>query len=167
MKKKPEKFTSPGEGRDFRPLRYILWGMAETPRKNANERDIKALLLRAGMRPTAQRLALCGYVLREARHLTVQDLKEWKKAHFPKISVATLYNTLNALVEAGLVRSLKLPETEMVIYDTNVSDHYHFLDESTGELFDLDRDQVRISPRLTTGYSVTGIDVVIRGTRHK
>ncbi len=110
-------------------------------------------------------MALCRFMLGESRHLTVQELKEWADLHYPKISLATLYNTLNILVQTGLLRPLKLPQSDKVIYDTNVSDHYHFLDEKTGELFDLDPEMVEVSPRLKSGYRVSGIDVVIRGTR--
>lgn len=126
--------------------------------------EIASKLEAAGVNATAQRIAICRYVLCEADHPTAEQVKEWADANFPKLSLATVYNTLNTLVEAGLLKELKLSHSESVIYDDRVSDHYHFLDEKTGKLIDISPDQIDVVPKLKRGFRVKGVDVLIRGS---
>ena len=126
-------------------------------------REIEEVLKKAGIQPTAQRIAICKYVLCEAEHTTVDEVKAWADDNFPKISLATVYNTLNILVENGLLRSLKLAHSDKVIFDNNNEDHYHFLDENTGKLYDLMPDQFEIKPKLGNEYQINSMDILIRG----
>jgi Fur family transcriptional regulator, iron response regulator len=127
--------------------------------------EIEAKLRSAGVNPTAQRLAICRYVLGEGDHPTADDVKTWADQNFPKLSLATVYNSLNTLVAAGLLRELKLPHSDKVFYDSRVSDHHHFLDQNTGKLFDLMPEQVQVTPRLERGFAIESIEVLIRGRR--
>ncbi len=122
-------------------------------------------LRRAGIQPTAQRIAICSYVLYQADHPCVDEVKSWVDRHFPKISLATVYNTLNMLVEAKLLRAVRLPNSDKVRFDSHVQAHAHFLDEMTGELEDLDAGRVEIGNRLGPEYEVEDIEVLVRGVR--
>jgi Fur family transcriptional regulator, iron response regulator len=126
--------------------------------------EIEAKLAAAGVNPTAQRIAICRYVLCEADHPTAEQVKEWADRNFPKLSLATVYNTLGTLVQAGLLKELRLPHSESVIYDDNVGTHYHFLDERTGELIDVPPEAVEVTPRLQKKFKVKDVEVLIRGT---
>ena len=131
--------------------------------------EIEPTLRSVGLNPTAQRIAICRYALCEAHHLTADDVKTWADQNFPKLSLATVYNTLNALVKAGLLKELRLPHTDRVVYDNVMTDHYHLLDESTGELVDIPVNEVQVTP--TNGaiggsqWSVRGVDVLFKATR--
>lgn len=127
--------------------------------------EIEAVLKQAGINPTAQRIAIGRFVLCEAEHPTAEAIKQWVDQHFPKMSLATVYNTLKILVEAGLVRELKLPHTDCVMYDTNLRVHYHFLDERTGELLDIPCEEVDLTPKLGPGFAINAVEVLLRGTR--
>lgn len=127
--------------------------------------EIEQQLKKVGINPTAQRLAVCRYVLCEADHPTAEEVKNWVDQNFPKMSLATVYNTLNTLVEAGLLRELKFPHSDKSVYDDNVHDHYHFLDEKTGELIDIDPAEVQVSHQLKKNFRVKGFDLLIRGTK--
>jgi Fur family iron response transcriptional regulator len=127
--------------------------------------EIEKILKAAGIQATAQRLAICRYVLCEASHCTVEEVKDWADKNFPKISLATVYNTLNILVEVGLIKALKLSHSEKVIYDNNINNHYHFLDENTGELFDIDESDFKFNYSLGKDFKVNTLDVLIRGTK--
>ena len=127
--------------------------------------EIEAKLQSAGIQPTAQRIAVCRYVLCEADHPTAEDVKSWADKNFPKISLATVYNTLNVLVRAGLLCEFRFPHSDKVFYDQNVEHHYHFLDESTGALIDLSKEDVEVSLKnMGKHYTVKNVDVVIRGS---
>jgi len=126
--------------------------------------EIESRLVIAGIQPTAQRIAICRYVLCEADHPTADDVKTWADQNFPKMSLATVYNTLGVLVGARLLKELKLPHSGSVIYDDNVSQHFHFLDEKTGELHDLPASAIEITPRLKRGFRVSSMEVLLKGS---
>lgn len=128
--------------------------------------QIEAALKHAGINPTAQRIAICRYVLCDAEHPSAEDVKHWVDQNFPKMSLATVYNTLRILVEAGLLRELRLPHSESVLYDNNVSAHYHFLDEVSGELLDVDPAAIRLDPALAAEYEIHAVEVLLRGRRN-
>ena len=119
----------------------------------------------AGVQPTAQRIAVFQYVMCEGDHPTAEAVKAWMDEHFPKMSLATVYNTLRILVKAKLVREFKLPHIGKVVYDRNIKDHHHFLDEDTGKLIDLDSETIKLKPKLERKYRITETHVLLRGTR--
>jgi len=129
--------------------------------------EIEKILKKAGVQSTAQRLAICQYVLCEAGHCTVDEVKAWADKNFPKISLATVYNTLNILVDVKLLTALKLSHSDKVIYDNNVASHYHFLDEETGKLIDIDIQNIDFKHTLSEQFKVNGIDVLLKGTVKK
>lgn len=126
--------------------------------------QIEVWLKKAGVNPTAQRIAICQFVLCSADHPTADDIKAWADVNFPKISLATVYNTLNTLVEAGLLREFKFPHSGKAIYDNNIVDHYHLLDEKTNRLIDIDPEVVSINNKLLDGVSIKKVDVILYGS---
>jgi Fur family iron response transcriptional regulator len=127
-------------------------------------REIESLLKKKGIQPTAQRIAVCKYVLCETEHTTVEQVKEWADNNFPKISLATVYNTLNVLVEFGLIKALKLSHSDKVIYDNNIENHYHFLDESTGKIYDINPEQISLNYNLEPNFIINDCELIIKGT---
>ena len=128
--------------------------------------DVKSIsekLEAAGVNPTAQRIAIYQSVMSEANHPTADEVKRWTDENFPKLSLATVYNTLKILVRANLLKELKLPHIGKVLYDCNVSDHHHFLDEDTGQLIDIDPELVEVRPKLKKGFVVNDVQVLLRG----
>jgi len=126
--------------------------------------ELKAKLRFAGMRPTRQRLAL-GWLLfaKGPRHITAERLyEEASEARVP-VSLATIYNTLHQFTNAGLLREIAV-EGSKTHFDTNVSDHHHFMVEDANRLFDIERSQIQFSklPPIPEGMEVARIDVVVR-----
>lgn len=128
-------------------------------------KQIEEVLKSKGIQATAQRIAVCQYVLCDAEHVTVEEVKAWADKNFPKISLATVYNTLNILVDANLLKALKLSHSEKVLYDNNIEPHYHFLDESSQKLYDIEPEKVGFSYNLDKNYKVTSFDVLLKGTK--
>jgi Fur family iron response transcriptional regulator len=126
-------------------------------------REIEDRLSAAGIRPTAQRIAIAQYVLCEAKHPTADDIKRWTDKNFPKLSMATVYNTLSALVKAGLLREFRLSHSASVVYDHNIEAHHHFLDEKTGKLYDLPAHEVEINIKPGKHAKVREVEVLLRG----
>lgn len=125
--------------------------------------EIENRLKEKGVQPTLQRISICQYVLCEADHPTAEDVHAWAEKNLAKISLATIYNTLNTLVAAGLLKEFRFAHTDKVIYDNNIESHYHFLDQKTQRLFDIDVNQVKLSSDLEKNFKVKELDVLITG----
>ena len=125
---------------------------------------IPDVLRQAGLRPTRQRLTL-GRLLFGAgdRHVTAEQLHAEVAALGEHVSLATVYNTLHQFKRAGLVRELAI-EGSKAYFDTNTSNHNHFLLESNGELMDIPGDAIRVEglPTPPDGMKITHVDVVVR-----
>lgn len=125
---------------------------------------VEERLQAANVQPTAQRIAIARYVLCEADHPTAEDVKAWADKNFPKMSMATVYNTLGILVEAGLLQKICLPHTREAVYDDNVTVHYHFLEEKSGKILDIDPADVKVTTNLK-GLKVKEISMFLSGVK--
>jgi Fur family iron response transcriptional regulator len=126
--------------------------------------ELRARLREAGLRPTRQRVAL-GWLLfaKGDRHITAEMLFEEATGSRVRISLATVYNTLHQFTEVGLLREIAVDGSK-TYFDTNTSDHHHFLIEGTSQLFDIPTaylDVVRL-PEIPEGMEVARVDVVVR-----
>ena len=125
---------------------------------------LRAKLKDAGLRPTRQRMAL-GLLLfaKGDRHLTAERLYEEAQELRVPVSLATVYNGLHVFTEAGLLREVAVDGTK-VYYDTNVSDHHHFLVENSNRLIDIPAVAIdrAVVPELPEGMEIAAIDVVVR-----
>jgi Fur family transcriptional regulator, iron response regulator len=123
------------------------------------------LLRRAGVQPSAQRVAVAGYVLHTDSHPSADQVFARVRASFPMISRATVYNTLNLLVRKGLLRQLVIAEGK-VVFDPNVAAHHHFVDEATGAIEDVPWEAVEVRRvEDLKGLDVREYQVVMRGRR--
>ncbi|WP_102938092.1 iron response transcriptional regulator IrrA [Methylocystis bryophila] len=123
-------------------------------------------LVAAGLRPTRRRVALAELLFsRGDRHVTAEKLfDEATTAQMP-VSLATVYNTLHQFTAAGLLREIAV-DGARVYFDTNISEHHHFLLEDGEELFDISGAvAVANVPPPPPGMKVARIDVVVRLTR--
>ena len=125
--------------------------------------EIEQKLIEKGVQPTLQRIALCQHVLSNADHPTAEQVFEWAQNNLHKISQATVYNTLGTLAEVGLVRMFRFPHSDKVVYDCNTQDHFHFFDEKTGQLHDVDPSSVDVNFSLPSKYKINGVDLVFKG----
>ncbi len=127
---------------------------------------IIAILQKAGLRPTRQRMAL-GRLLFESgdRHVTAEDVHAEAVAVGVKVSLGTVYNTLHQFTDAGLVREVVV-EPGKTYFDTNTSSHHHFFFEDSGVIRDIPAEEVAIErlPELPDGVSLSRVDVVVRVT---
>jgi Fur family transcriptional regulator, iron response regulator len=119
---------------------------------------VAELLRGAGLRP------LAGLLFAEGdRHVTAEWLHEEALASKVPVSLATVYNTLHQFTEAGLLREVAV-EGAKTYFDTNTSNHYHFFCERSGELMDIDTDEIRIEglPEAPDGMAISRVDVLVR-----
>ena len=120
----------------------------------------------AGLRPTKQRIKICKVLFgrKNTFHFTISDLnKILEKKLNKKISIATVYNTVNALKSKAYLKEISI-NSEKNYFDTNTSNHHHFYNESTNELIDLqnsDIDKVKVKKSLS-GKRIKSIEVLVK-----
>lgn len=121
-------------------------------------------LRRADLRPTRQRLALARLLFEaEHRHVTAERLHEEALSGNIQVSLATVYNTLHQFTEAGLLREIVV-DAGRSYFDTNTSDHHHFLHEHSGRLEDIPPGDVVVTevPSPPDGTRIRRVDVIVR-----
>jgi Fe2+ or Zn2+ uptake regulation protein len=133
-------------------------------RADAMLRDLK----RAGLKMTPQRIAIVKLFAADESHPTAQDLFERLRPDFPSMSFATVYNTLDALANAGLSGILRLGTAAR--FDPNTLAHHHAVCDRCGAVVDVPAGT--LSPNAATlkklgrtapGFSVRAVLRVYRG----
>ena len=126
-----------------------------------------AILREKGIHPSAQRVAVSRYVLATVDHPTADEVWTRVRKKFPMVSRATVYNTLNLFVAKGLLRQFVLAGGR-VVFDSNVSNHHHFIEVDTGRIHDIPWDSLRVeNVERLADFDVAEYQVVLRGRRRK
>ena len=133
-------------------------------------KNIANKLRTSGLRPTKQRILIAKNLFERNNtfHFTVETLnKEINKSGNKKISLATIYNTVEAFKKAGHLKKI-LTSTTKSYYDTNIRSHHHFYDDETKELTDIDYQKVKLSkiPNPPKGKKIKNLEVVISLQKH-
>jgi len=129
------------------------------------KKDVVEILAAAGIQPSAQRIVVAQYVLFTDEHPSADKVWGRVKTGFPMISRATVYNTLNLLVEKGLLRELHLAP-DSIVFDPKVEAHHHFIDEGTGRIYDVPWEKVKVCDvEHIEGFEIRDYQVVMRGKK--
>ncbi len=106
---------------------------------------------------------MAAYVLATTDHPSADQVWEKVRGLMPVLSRATVYNTLNLFVRAGLLRAHVLAPGKTV-FDPRLAAHHHFIDDSTGRIHDLPWEAIRVSNvEKIAGIEVRDYQVVVRG----
>lgn len=124
---------------------------------------IQKILEEHGVRPTIHRIHIAQFLLDEADHPTAEDVLVWVKQNLPKVSRATVYNTLRELSQAGVVREFRFPQVSKTVYDKNTGNHFHFFDQSTQSFTDLTTESVKVDVQLPPTFKVDSVDILVSG----
>ena len=123
-------------------------------------------LREARLRPTKQRVKICEVLFNREKtfHFTINDLfKILKNKSSKKVSLATIYNTVHSFKKKGYLKEISVNKDKSY-FDTNTSDHHHFLDINTNELIDLEKehvDKIRIKKNLS-GKKINSIELLVK-----
>ena len=89
-----------------------------------------------GLRMTRQRQEIYRFLRSERTHPTANEVFMKIKEALPTVSLATVYNCLEALVQHNIVRQVNF-DREPSRYCSNLDEHGHFHDASTGTIHDV------------------------------
>ena len=121
-------------------------------------------LRKAGLRPTKQRMIIANILLNGInRHFTAENLQNEINSSGNSMSIATIYNCLKKFRNCGLIKQVESSK-DTAIFDTNIDQHHHFLDEETGQLIDIENEEINLFklPEIPKGYMNSGVEVLIK-----
>ncbi|EBA18230.1 transcriptional regulator, Fur family protein [Roseobacter sp. SK209-2-6] len=138
----------------------------QDPHMTPNSEDLAtSWLVEAGLRPTRQRVALAELLVGDGkhRHVTAESLFDSAKTKGAAVSLATVYNTLRAFCDAGVLQEITVDGSKSY-FDTNTHDHPHFFWEDSSKVTDAPAEQLVIQnlPEAPEGMEIASVDVVIR-----
>jgi Fur family transcriptional regulator, iron response regulator len=118
------------------------------------------------LRPTKQRIRIAEFLFNREKtfHFTVENLNKTinKRGNLEKISLATIYNTVDAFKKAGHLKEI-LTSYNTSYFDTNIASHHHFYDGQTNELIDINFNEVEVTklPQTPKGKKIKDVEVII------
>jgi Fur family peroxide stress response transcriptional regulator len=118
-----------------------------------------------GMRFTRQREVVYEAVLNQRDHPTADEVYARVRSNVAGISLATVYNTLETLVQCNLVKQVNF-ERESTRYCPNLKEHAHFHDTETGRIYDVGLDEglvEQLRQNLPDGFEAAQIEINYRG----
>ena len=131
-----------------------------------NTQDFKDKLRNSGLRPTKQRIKICEILFNKEKtfHFSINQLAQIiSKETVDKISLATIYNTVQAFLKKGYLKEISI-NSDKSYYDTNITNHHHFYDEDKKELIDIDYEEVEpvIVKKVPPSKKIKSIEVLIK-----
>jgi Fur family peroxide stress response transcriptional regulator len=103
-----------------------------------HRKTVENLIQSLGLKMTPQRRAIVDYLHSAHHHPTADEVLQAVNHQFPMTSRATVYNTLNWLKEAGLIREVF--DNGYVRFDPNTTQHHHFVCRGCGKVEDVEGD---------------------------
>lgn len=139
------------------------------PSPQPHPANLAERLANSGLRNTPQREVIYRALLEKRDHPTADEVYSRVRMELPTISLATVYNCLETLVQCDLVRQVNF-ERGPARYCPNLHPHAHFHDEESGATHDIDLPGdvlERIRALLPTGYAAKSIEITFHGQMPK
>lgn len=108
------------------------------------EHEIISLLKDAGLRVTPQRIAVLSFMDANRIHSTADEIYLALKQQFPSLSAATVYNTLRAFMDAGIVKELRNAD-HASRFDINTTPHHHLVCVQCGHMTDVELPDIPVA----------------------
>ena len=123
---------------------------------------IMGMLRRKDIKLTKQRVALASLLFNlPSGHITAEELHDETKRNELKISLATVYNTLNHFADNGLIKTLQV-DNQKTFFDTNTDHHYHYKYKDKLKDISISDLEIKYNPKsVPEGKKVASIDVII------
>ena len=100
--------------------------------------EAKELLRRAGKRVTPQRVLILEAMREAGGHLDADEIYRLVRPKMPRLSLSTVYRTLNMLKEVGLVDELHLGEEHHHYELRHERGHHHLICRGCGKVIEFE-----------------------------
>ena len=124
--------------------------------------EILDMMLKAGVRPSAQRIAVLGYVANGRTHPAADEIYKALSPQFPSLSLTTVYNSLKVLADAGLVKELQIEAANRRFDLAPQPHHSHFMCRKCGKIFDMPYPS-SLDIDAGDGFEIDEVDVYLQG----
>lgn len=124
--------------------------------------DLTAELKMKNIRLSHQRLKILEYLSSHRIHPTVDQIYTGLQKEIPTLSRTTVYSTLNALADAGMVREINIEDSE-IRYDIDIESHGHFKCESCGMIYDFKADLDSLAPEELKDFVIKDKNLYFKG----
>ncbi len=127
---------------------------------------LTSALQHAGMRLTPQRTAICELLVTSEQHPTAAMIYDELRPRFGSLSLATVYNTLDTLVNLGVVNVLGHAGDDTVHYDADTEPHVNLACLSCNKIVDIPSEHVtHLDEEITaaSGYKLLGARMLYYG----
>jgi Fe2+ or Zn2+ uptake regulation protein len=130
----------------------------------SNKNQLNDKLAHRGLRFTPQRQQVYRVLTEKLDHPTADEVFICSKQRMPDISMATVYNCLDALVKCGLVRQVNL-DRAATRYCPNMNEHCHFYCDECGAVHDVEFSEAAVQAQLSLprGFRARGVNVAVQG----
>jgi Fur family peroxide stress response transcriptional regulator len=131
---------------------------------STSDSQLNARLANSGFRSTPHRQHVYEVLLQYRDHPTAEEVFIRTKKVVPEISMATVYNCLDALVKSHLVRLVNV-DRGATRFCPNMEDHAHFVCEMCGAVFDIEfpSTAARAEIPVPAGFKIKHYDFAIHG----
>ena len=132
-----------------------------TAEHHTHNQRLSEQLTTGGFRFTPQREHVYSVLLNKRDHPTAEEVFIRAKGEMPDISMATVYNCLDALVKCGLARQVTV-QRGATRFCPNMQEHCHFYCDTCESVFDIDLPR-KAGIALPKGFKVERYDIAIHG----
>ena len=115
-----------------------------------------------GLKLTPQRLGILKFLENNKNHPSAEDIYNALKDQFPSMSLATVYNTLDVLVEKGIVKELII-ESSKRRFDPYVYPHAHFICKKCKKIIDVNMEKNLSIPEELKDMEIVDINLTFYG----
>ena len=140
----------------------------------ANLEEFKELLKKKGLKVTKQRLIVLETLGEHPdKHLTAEEIYELVKKSYPEIGLATIYRTVQVLLELQLIDRVNFDDGFERYELANLSEdgaqkhhHHHRICKMCGRVFEFEEDMLEsleLRIEQSTGFIVTDHEVKLYG----
>lgn len=117
-----------------------------------------------GLKLTPQRLAILNYLEGNKSHPSAEDIYTEVSRKFPTMSLATVYNTLEALKRKGKVMELTI-DADKKRFDPDTGSHHHLICTVCRRIVDVHADySLKVPAEERKDFEITGSHIEFYGT---
>ncbi len=136
--------------------------VAKPARKAA---DFRELCHHHGLAATHQRAVIYDAIMQTHGHPSPEDIFERVRQQVPSMSLATVYKTIHAFIDAGIIHEVSLHSGTLRV-DGNSEPHHHVVCTKCRAIFDVDDESIgplSVRGRVPKGFKVQRLSLEIQG----